>query len=83
MSNPIKSVKINGEWIELNDLCCYYCGDIFGSTAEANWLIDFHGDWCCDSAGCKHEAIQNYSGEMIVYDSLETSEKSTKYPEDI
>ncbi len=83
MSKMIKSVKIDGEWIEVQDLYCYYCNENFGSNTDTNWLTDFHGDWCCDNAGCKHEAIQNYAGEMIVFDELDKTEKSTKYPDEM
>ena len=76
----IKSVKIDGEWIEVEDLYCYYCNENFGSSADTNWLTEFNGDLVCDDAGCKHEAIQNYAGEQMVYSDLLKTEKSTKYP---
>ena len=79
----IKSVKVNGYWTDIDDLRCSSCGEIFGSNSDTNYLIEFHGDYVCDNAGCKHEAIMNYAGDMIVFDELHKTEKSDKYPNEI
>lgn len=79
----IKSVKVNGYWTDIDDLRCSSCGDVFGSNSDSNYLIEFHGDYVCDNAGCKHEAIMNYSGDMLVFDELHKTEISDKYPDEI